>query len=530
MKKFLFLLTLCLLSFSMQGKVVIFESHPGYYPAVLPLTFNVDGVTLSVYGTVSPPGYNFYSNGPSSISTSNGVITRIEFENASGSSFTFSTGSVVDYGTTAVWSGYASEIVFYVNVLTGRIIVTLDEPEVVSCGIGEYADHYDEMIVSAYDAVVLAQYGNYLYFKDETGFGLVFGNVGQTYHIGDVIPAGFGGKVKSYDCQPELSQPTGFQPAKGKVEVEAEEITLTQIDEAHWAHYVVIRGVTYDPNVIVLRDSYGNEIPVYNRFNINLPTTERGPIDVYGIVGAYRPCPNTIYQFLPTEIPLVIDDPNLVVMECTYQNGSYLYGRIREIFASSGLAPGDQVLVFGNVGDTFTNGDIIRGHYRVDVYYEMPEIIPIDDWEKIGETDRIYPELMTIEDVSLDMIHNYLSFNGVTLNHFNEPDMTIEDETGSLLMFNKFNVWPPLYWEEINVDTILALIKRILTGEVNYNPSQTFYVEGFLSCYGRDHTLELLPTYIEQTSWVLNDDINGDGEVNLADVNELINYILWDDY
>ena len=535
MKKFLFLLTLCLLSFSMQGKVVIFESQPGYYPAVLPLTFNVDGVTLSVYGSVAPPGYRFYTNGPSSISTSNGVIKRIEFENASGSSFTFSTGSVVDYGTTAVWSGYASEIVFYVNVLTGRIIVTLDVPEEVSCGIGEYDDHYDEMIVSAYDAVVLAQSGKYLYFKDETGFGLAFGSVGQTYKKGDVIPAGFGGKVISYSCHPELTQTTGFQPAKGNVEVVAEEITFNQIDEAHWAHYVVIRGVTYDPVENVLRDSFGNEIPVYNRFNVTFP--EGVPFDVYGIIGAYGSCPNTVYQLIPTEIG---PDPGIdsfeVIMVCTYQNGINLYGQIREIDASSGCAPGDQVLVYGNVGDTFTNGDIIRGHYQLKEYNGMTEFVPVGDWEKIGETGyRINPELMTIEDVSPEMIHNYLSFNGVTLTHFNEPDMTIEDETGSLLMFNKFDVWPPLYWsplywEEINVDTILALIDRILTGKVNYNIPQTYYVEGFLSCYGPDHTLELLPTYIDLNSWVANDDINGDGEVNLADVNELINYILWDDY
>ena len=49
-----------------------------------------------------------------------------------------------------------------------------------------------------------------------------------------------------------------------------------------------------------------------------------------------------------------------------------------------------------------------------------------------------------------------------------------------------------------------------------------------MSAYGRDHTLELIPTYIQANPRVWNDDINGDGEVNLADVNELINLILED--
>lgn len=534
MKKFLSLLMLCLFSLSMWGKVVTFQTTPGYYPTVLPLTFSNDGVMLSVYGTVSPPGFNFYSSGASSITTSSGVITSIKFENASSSSFSFTAGSVYDYSTSALWMGSASEVVFYAETSTGKIIVTVDEPEELRCGVGEYADHYDEMIVSAYDAVVLAQSGYYLYIKDETGFGLVFGNVGQTYKIGDVIPAGFSGKVKIYDCQPELSQPTGFQPAKGHVEVEAEEITFAQVDEAHWAHYVVIHGVIYDPNENVLVDSNGNKIPLYNRFNVSFP--EGVPFDVYGIIGAYGKCPNTIYQFLPTEIPMSpIPVPNAVTMVCTYQNGNYLYGVIKDIDPSSGWAPEQQVLVYGNVGGTFTNGDIIMGHYEVAEYYGYSEFIPIDDWEKIGETGRVYPELRTIEEVSPALIYNYLSFNDVTLTRDNEngQNMTIEDETGSLLMFNRFNVGitrpgQPLVVEELNVGTIVALIDRILTGNANFNPPETYYVTGFLSSYGRDHTLELIPTYIQANPRVWNDDINGDGEVNLADVNELINLILED--
>ena len=532
MKKFFSLLVLCLLSLSMWGdEVVTFETAPGYYPTVIPLTFHSGYVTLSVYGTASPPGFSFSSYGSSSISTSRGVITRIEFQQASNSSFSFSTGSINDEGTSAVWTGSASEVGFVAGTRTGKIIVTLDGADAVSCGIGEYADHYDEMIVSPYDAVVLAQYDSYLYLKDETGYGLVFGNVGQTYKKGDVIPAGFSGKVISYDCHPELQQPTGFQPAKGNVELVAEEITTAQIDEAHWAHYVVMRSVTYDPVNHVLRDCNGNEIPLYNRFNVTIP--EGGPFNIYGIIGAYRPCPNTIYQFIPTETELHIPyDPSMVTMVCTYQNGSYMYGVIQEVEASSGWAPGDQVLVYGNVGGTFTNGDVIRGHYQVKEYGGMPEFIPIDDWEKIGESGPIFPETVSIEDVSDGMIYNYLSFKDVTLT-LDDDDarkMTIEDETGSLPMFNKFNVgitrpWQPLVVEELNVGTIVALIDRILTGNANFNPPDTYDVTGFLSSYGRDHTLEFIPTYIQANPRVWNDDFNGDGSVNNKDVVALFKYV-----
>ena len=56
--------------------------------------------------------------------------------------------------------------------------------------------------------------------------------------------------------------------------------------------------------------------------------------------------------------------------------------------------------------------------------------------------------------------------------------------------------------------------------------AKTYDVTGFLSSYGRDHTLELYPTYIQANPRVWNDDFNGDGEVNLADVNVLIDIIL----
>jgi hypothetical protein len=138
---------------------------------------------------------------------------------------------------------------------------------------------------------------------------------------------------------------------------------------------------------------------------------------------------------------------------------------------------------------------------------------------------------VSIEDVSDGMIYNYLSFKDVTLTHFNEDNMTIEDETGSLPMYNKFNVGitppvEPIVVEEINVGTIVALIDRILTGNAIFDPPKTYDVTGFLSAYGRDHTLEFIPTYIQANPRVWGDDINDDGEVNLADVNALINIIL----
>lgn len=75
----------------------------------------------------------------------------------------------------------------------------------------------DDDIMTFPDAIVLWQHSNYLYLKYQDNCGqivylLVYGPTGQTYQQGDVIPAGFGGRLTEYNGEPELTNLFGFMP------------------------------------------------------------------------------------------------------------------------------------------------------------------------------------------------------------------------------------------------------------------------------------------------------------------------------
>ena len=73
----------------------------------------------------------------------------------------------------------------------------------------------------------------------------------------------------------------------------------------------------------------------------------------------------------------------------------------------------------------------------------------------------------------------------------------IVDETGQIILYDKFNIM-----EGVDID--------------NVN-----YIEGFVSIHNNE--LELFPILVKG---VLKGDVNGDGEVNIADVNCLIKVII----
>ena len=199
-----------------------------------------------------------------------------------------------------------------------------------------------------------------------------------------------------------------------------------------------------------------------------------------------------------------------------YQNGNYNYCKTLN---------DEYVLLYGDLGDTFVNGDTIAGNADVLAYGDYNVFEPVDDWWLVGHGPAVEPMKVPIEDLSFDMLHQYFCFKDVAM----DESWVISDDTGDLQLFNKFDIeigwqYAPTVYDEITIATVNALIDRILSGNVHVGQSyDTYYVEGFLSVY-RDQ-LELYPIHITRLrGW--GDDINGDGEVNLCDVNAIIDLIL----
>ena len=389
-------------------------------------------------------------------------------------------------------------------------------------GFGSMFDTPDNEIVTfEYDATVIWQGGNgnnYLYAFDETGFGLVYGNVAQTYQHGDKIPAGFGGKKTTYKGEPELAaiengQPLpGFQAASGNVKPTPEEITVNDVNHDHWAHYVVLRNVMINSDATIITQN-GATCEMYNKtFNIPLPEDLSVPHTIYGIVAVfnnYQILPIS-FDYPPGEAPEPEPEPVANINELyalssgaqgifttplttIYQSGPNLYVKDTS---------GNYSLVYGTVACTeFVNGDYINDAVASwTTYQNNKQMVPkAETFVKAGHGAAVEPEIMPIEEVSQDMVHWYLGFENVNIIE-EDSKYYMVDETGQIQLFDKFNI--------------------------GITPAEDTYVEGFLTVYRGE--LELYPILIGgvQPDCGMKGDVNNDNEISIADVNALIDMIL----
>lgn len=390
------------------------------------------------------------------------------------------------------------------------------------CELGDIADN--TIVTIKNDAIVLGQVGSYLYLKDtECGFGLAFGSCGQTYAIGDIIPAGFGGLKATYDMEPELKNLTGFKAKKGNVggrdalEAGARPTRITEIGHDIWGEYVVLENLFIDTDAKTFTDADGNSIGYYDRFGIQWPSDLSKPYKVYAIVGSYK----TNYQLLPTRIDFTEPPTPIACIEelyalnqgsvgrfttpltTVYQNGARLYVKDYD---------GHFSLAYGSVAGTFENGDYINGaESSWTVYQGNKQMSPVSaTFVPAGHGTPVEPEILAIEEVSADMIHQYLAFEHVTIEvtegNNGRKDYKMFDDTGEMILYDQFGV--------------LAAIDDF---------NDTFYVEGFLTVY--NNMLELYPIKVVRDNpptpeCGIKGDVNGDGEINIGDINALIDIIL----
>ena len=418
--------------------------------------------------------------------------------------FTLSTNTTVK--AISALDGEVSQVVAAVYEFT-------EAPEF---GFGSMFDTPDnETVVFNHDATVIWQGGNsnnYLYAFDETGFGLIYGSVGQEYQIGDIIPAGFGGKKTTYKGEPELAAPlTGFQEAQTYVELTPETITPAQVNHEHWAHYVLLKNVMISADGKTITYN-GETCEMYNStFNIPMPTDLSVPHDVYGVVAvfnAYQILPVSFDEppirkvVLPTDVRCINDlyalDKGakghfIEPLTTIYQNGPNLYIKDYD---------GHYTLSYGTVAYTeFINGDYINDAIATwTTYSGSNQIVPMaDTFVKAGHAAPVEPEIMPIEELSQDMVHWYVGIEDAEF--ITEDDkIYVKDETGQVQLFDKF-----------------AVMEGVDLSKMNY-------VEGFLTVYKGE--LELYPIKFAGGDCGIKGDVNNDGEINIADINALIDIIL----
>ena len=377
-----------------------------------------------------------------------------------------------------------------------------------------------------YDATVLYQSGSYLYVKDQTGCGLIYGSVGHTYVQGNILPAGYGGKKTTYNGEPELASPfTGFQNATQTVTVVPEDGNPSDVNHENFAHLMIFKQVLIQPTDDrsgTLTDVNGNTCNYFNNtFKVPMPKDLSKRYDVTGIVGSYG-ATNTVYQFLPTDWGIVPDTTDVrniselyaldagdlgrftKPLTVLYQHNSDMY--VKDFDGNYGL-------VYGAVGAEFNNGDFINSPVASwQLYNGIKEIIPVKNFTNDGHGDLVYAEEPgLIEDLSTEMVHMFVHMSDVLFEPTdNELNFTMSDESSeTMTLRNKYGLTIPV--DGNNHD-----------------------VWGFLTIY-QDH-LQIYPVSIDDVypSEPVNPfkpgDVNGDDEVNIGDLNIIIGIILGQQY
>lgn len=422
-------------------------------------------------------------------------------------------------------------------------------------GFGDVYPPYQpgERLTFTYDATVLLQYSKYLYAKDPTGFALIYGETGQTYNQGDIIPGGFSCTVAEYNGMTELANPQGFMPSKGNKPLVPESAHLDNLGGLF--HYVTVQSVTITPNSSFpnsssgnLIDEYGNTCTYYDPLGIlqGAVIDQTRGYTVYGIVTLYHndveilltrvdgltqepsPVVASIAQLydLPAQVQALFETPLIAV----YQDGYYLYVKDVE---------GDYGLVYGTVTDRFRNGDTINNAVcSWSQFGQSRHMIP--DGETFVSACRgplVEPEEIPIEEISRDMEHWFVKFCDVTLEATSgdlTPHYTMSDGTGEMTFD-----WPARLPKgedlrlpcevsgEVTIADINFLIDIILSSS-RYKPWDGLYdVTGFVKIDGHELTITPCSVSCDGHGYDLSRvDINGDGEINIADVNELIE-IIW---
>lgn len=557
----LFIMMFAVMMSARAERTVIFEGDSYAHPAVIPLPLIHEGVTFSIYGSVHTDGLLMYGDRQSSISTEVGVITSIVFEGQGSVTFSFSEGSYYVNGYNGFWSGKASSVTFVpsASLVVRRVIVTVDDSDAISdlslCDLQSLQGN--ESFVSSRELVVLRQARTYLYVKDRSAdcYGLISG-VEQTYAQGDVIPSGWGGRMMIYTGEPRLMSTFGFKPAVENVDVIAEEITPGDVGHDYWAHYVVLKNVMISEDGSKLIDEDGNEALVYKwMYGIEppeLPDDLSVPYDVYGIVDSFNASYNSseiVYMLLPMRYERTNTPETVCCLEdlfelypqhqpveffcpltVIYQSGYYLY--FKDECGRFGLMSGNQV------GGPFMNGDTIVGTAYWISYYNVPQLGTYAKWQLVGHGPAVHPVVSFIEEMSADQLHSYVRFEGVKIITGEYGQKYIEDESGNRMpIYDRFNVslptpervYPPCYWSgEITIADVNFLIDVIIshTGMIDWDG--TYDMNGFIEVYYG--TVEFTPTEIifhgDAKDYSVCD-LNNDGEINIADVNDLINIILW---
>ena len=312
---------------------------------------------------------------------------------------------------------------------------------------------------------VIAQYNKRLFVQDNTGNMFIYGETGQTYKNGDVIPAGFTGTKVTYNGEPELSvyNTDNFQAGTAGTAVTAETIQAIDVEADLFGHLVYIPGATLAyttsssgaKNLSSITDNSGTAV-ANNSMGINASTIDyEATYNVTAVIGSYKAkdAETVTYEVWPVTLEKVggtTPDPTDGVatiaeyknladgatftftgeVVVTYRDANdqrYLY--IKDATGSA--------LIYGS-GFTFNQGDVLAAGWtgEKDIYNGLSEIKNAAGLTATGTTQTVTPVEMTTADIITANENIYCVLRGAKITEVNNRNFTFEDGNAG---YNQFN-------------------------------------------------------------------------------------------
>ena len=448
-------------------------------------------------------------------------------------------GATVYYKTTGDWTEYTKALTFTeTTTLQAKAVKGTDESEVVSATytlvepvapINTLAEVNVLPTATEFtfggDAVVTVQKGAYLWLRDETGYGLIYGNINNqsnvTFTPGTVLNQGWTAKTKIYSGLMEYEKANNVSASENTNAELAAIQTITELDTTMVNAYVQVLNVksfAIDGKNVTATMLDGTTMAMYNTFSETIPT-EEGNYTVKGAVSTHNGMQLIIISiegFVPethdvNNIAEVyeLDENDIFTMYndvvVTYHDtvGNRLF--IRDTEDNSGM-------IYGALeGEpTFENGDVLSDSWTATyaIYQNTPEFINAEGIAASGDTREAAPFERDAEEIDIMNVHEYIVLKNQTV----LPDNTgatnsdkrffIDLPNDSLVLYNNFNVELP-----------------------TIEDGKTYDVTGVVTIY-RGKAQVYITEMTETAPAFTRGDVDMDGFVKISDVTALINYLL----
>ena len=134
--------------------------------------------------------------------------------------------------------------------------------------------------------VVIEQHGANMWIKDASVYTQVYGQVGQQYKSGDVIPAGFIGTYGEHNGFAQIVDPKEFKASTGKETLTPEVKTLEALQATDFNRYVEIKEVLLQDNNSKMMDGTA-VVRIDDKLQVAKPENVALRYDVEGLVSGY---------------------------------------------------------------------------------------------------------------------------------------------------------------------------------------------------------------------------------------------------